>query len=119
MFCWRRECFGTFFLIMYFWPCVHARIRICSYPQTFYCGYNFTRPHVYNLLRSRQTTRTCIRIRSEFDTKMFKSLIGHACENKLRQLPWERDHFHVIVFKSLQLQCAFSSDTYGRKPLPQ
>ena len=59
-----------------------TRIGIRLYSQTFYCGHKTLRVHTYpDLLRFRPST--CIRIRSEFDTKMLKSLIEHALMNKL------------------------------------
>ena len=63
-----------------------TRIRIRLYPQTFYCGFKTLRVHSYpDLFRFRSSTR--IRIRSEFNTRMFESLIEHALMNKLRRLP--------------------------------
>ena len=90
-----------------------TRIRIRLYPQTFCCGYKTLRVHTYpDLLRFRPST--CIRIRSEFDTRMFESLIEHALMNKLRRLPWQRSTWVgsfrtficVIVFQSLWLQAS-------------
>ena len=98
------------------------------YPQTFSCSYNTLRVHTYpDFLRFRLPT--CIRIRSEFDAKMFESLNEHALMNKLRRPPWQQSTYvsgyPVSLrlqkfplwgpFKSLRLQCAFSSNTYGRK----
>ena len=63
-----------------------TRIRIHFYPQTFYCGCKTLRVHTYPDL-SRFRLSTCIRIRSEFDTKILKSLLEHALMNKLKRLP--------------------------------
>ena len=59
----------------------HIRIRL--YLQTFCCGYKSLRVYTYpDLLRFRLST--CIRIRSEFDTKMLELLIEHALMKKLK-----------------------------------
>ena len=66
-----------------------ARIWIRLYSQTFYWDYKTLRVYMYpGFLRF--LLSACIRIRSEFGTQMFESLIEHALKNKLRQLTWQR-----------------------------
>ena len=89
-----------------------TRIRIRLYPQTFYCSFNTLRVHtVPTLLRF--SPFTCIRIRSEFDTRMFESLIEHALMNKLKRLPRQRSKW-VGVFRTFT--SSFSKVCGYRRP---
>ena len=77
-----------YYVIYLSYPLMSIFVPICMLICLYINTYKTLCVHVYSdLLRFRP--RTCIRIRSEFDTKMFESLIEHALMNKLRRLPWQ------------------------------